>query len=50
MQADSTCRVIFYRDKTDRLMLGVYDVLRVQGVEYTHLPLVQWFTTILKLR
>lgn len=33
---DSTCRAIVYRDKSGRLVFGVYDLLRLAGVEQTN--------------
>ena len=41
IKQDSVCRVICYRDRTQRLILGAYDVLRVQGVDYAELPVVK---------
>lgn len=38
---DSVCRAVVYRDKADKLIFGVYDMLRVQGVDQTHLPVIE---------
>lgn len=38
---DSVCRVTVYRNKADRLVLGVYDVLRLEGIDQLHLPVVE---------
>lgn len=46
LQQDSVCRAIVYRDKSQKLIMGVYDVLQLQGVAQTHLSVLQRHTVL----
>ena len=38
---ETVCRALLYRNKQEQLILGVFDVLRLAGVDHTQMPVVE---------